>query len=401
MKTKILTLALFAFLFANETQAQDVTTVNAKNSDISDNLDLRAVASIFGDSENLEDFERRLNDPKNQISNLDLNNDRQVDYLRVIESVERNTHLIILQAVLERDVFQDVATIEVERDSNNNVQVQVVGDVYMYGSNYIYEPVYVSRPIIYNVFWADVYRPYYSPYYWNYYPGYYYGWAPYPVYRYRNNVHVHIHQHNTYNYVNVRRSDRAVAMYSTRRSNGYERQYPNESFTRRNNNVANRYELDKTRNTGTRNVETRSNNGTRNANAATATRNNTSVSTRGNNTVRVNSAAVKSESGNIRANNTVRPTRGESATSVRTTTPVRPSNNTAPTRTQAVRTETKSNSTPNVTPTRSAAPAVQPQRSTPARSQNVSQPQRTQRAESGSTRSAGGNSSQRGSSSRG
>ncbi|MFY0483864.1 hypothetical protein ACI6PS_14800 [Flavobacterium sp. PLA-1-15] len=398
MKTKILTLALFAFLFANETYAQDVTTVNAKNSDISDNLDLRAVASIFGDSENLEDFERRLNDPKNQISNLDLNYDRQVDYLRVIESVERNTHLIILQAVLEKDVFQDVATIEVERDSNNNVQVQVVGDVYMYGSNYIYEPVYVSRPIIYNVFWADVYRPYYSPYYWNYYPSYYYGWAPYPVYRYRNHIHVHIHQHNTYNYVNVRRSDRAVAMHSTRRSNGYERQYPNQSFTRRNNNVANRYELDRTRNVGgTRTAETR-NSGTRNANTTNATRNKTLGSTRGNNAVRTNTTPVRSEAGSVRSNNPVRatkPTRNESG-SVRTTAPtrvqsenVRPAN-TAPTRTQPVRSETRSNT---ATPTRNTTPTVQPQRSTPARSQSVSQPQRSQRSESGNSN----NSEQRGS----
>lgn len=407
MRTKILTLALFAFLFANETNAQDVTTVNAKNSEISDNLDLRAVASIFGDSENLEDFERRLNDPKNQISNLDLNYDRQVDYLRVIESVERNTHLIILQAVLDKDVFQDVATIEVERDSNNNVQVQVVGDVYMYGSNYIYEPVYVRRPVIFGVFWVNSYRPYYSPYYWNYYPGYYYGWAPYPVYRYRNHIHVHIHEHNTYNYVNVRRSERAIAMHSTRRSNGYERQYPNQSFTRRNNNVTNRYELDQTRNTGTRNVATtRSGNGTRNANAVTATRN-SSVSTRDNSAVRTNTAGTKKESGNVRSTNPVRTTapvrsdagsvRSNDGNSVRTTAPtrvksenIRTSAPTAPTRTPAVRTETRSNS-----------PAVQPQRSAPARSQNVSQPQRTQRVESGNSRSNGGGARERGSSSRG
>lgn len=396
MKTKILTLALFAFLFANQTNAQDVTTVNAKNSDISDNLDLRAVASIFGDSENLEDFERRLNDPKNQISNLDLNYDRQVDYLRVIESAEKNTHLIILQAVLEKDVFQDVATIEVERDSNNNVQVQVVGDVYMYGSNYIYEPVYVTRPVIFGVFWVNSYRPYYSPYYWNYYPGYYYGWAPYPVYRYRNHVHVHIHEYNTYNYVNTRRSDRAVAMHSTRRSNGYERQHPNESFTRRNNNVTNRYELDRTRNTGgTRTVETR-NNGTRNVNPATATRNNTSISAKGNNAVRTNDATVRGQSGNVRANNNVRattPTRNESG-SVRATT------NATPTKSQAVRTETtkRSNSTPRtLSQTRNTTPSVQPQQSAPVRSQKVSQPQRTQRAESENGRNAGG-SNQRGSS---
>ena len=174
MKTKIMISACFAFLFASPILAQDRTTVNATSSEISDNLDLRAIASIFGDAKNLDVFERQLNDPKIQISNLDLNDDNQVDYLRVIESVEENTHLIIVQAVLGRDTFQDVATIEVERDRNNQVQVQVVGDVYMYGQNYIYEPVYVSTPIIYTTFWTPRYRPYCSAWYWNYYPTYYY-----------------------------------------------------------------------------------------------------------------------------------------------------------------------------------------------------------------------------------
>jgi hypothetical protein len=245
MKPKNFTLALIA-LFTSVLQAQNVTTVNAKNSDISDNLDLKAVASIFGDSKDLEDFERRLNDPKIQISNLDLNNDRNVDYLRVIESVESGTHLIVIQSVLEKDVFQDVATVEVEKDSNNNVQVQVVGDVYMYGPNYIYEPVYVHAPLICNTFWVGAYHPYYSPWYWNYYPVYYSYWNPYPVYRYRRNVHVHINVNNNYNYVNIRRSQRAVALHANRRADGYERLNPNRSFTER-NTVANRYELDKTR----------------------------------------------------------------------------------------------------------------------------------------------------------
>jgi hypothetical protein len=188
MKTQIITLTLLTSLFTGQLFSQDRTTVNATSSEISDNLDLRAVASIFGDSENLEDFERRLNDPKLQISNLDLNNDNEVDYLRVIESVEGNTHLIIVQSVLERDVFQDVATVEVERDRNNQVQIQVVGDVYMYGNNYIYEPVYVHTPIIYSYFWVTNYQPYRSNWYWGYYPTYYYTWTPFPVFRYRTNV---------------------------------------------------------------------------------------------------------------------------------------------------------------------------------------------------------------------
>ena len=249
-------MTLLTSLFAGQLFAQDRTTVNATSSEISDNLDLRAVASIFGDSENLDDFERRLNDPKVQISNLDLNQDNQVDYLRVIESVEGNTHLIIVQSVLGRDVFQDVATIEVERDRNNNVQVQVVGDVYMYGDNYIYEPVYVHTPVIYTSFWVHNYRPYCSSWYWGYYPTYYYAWNPFPVFSYRNHIGLCINFNYTYNYVNYRRCGVAYNNYYGRRGNGYERQYPNRSFSSRNSGYANRHELDRTRNirsVGTRN----------------------------------------------------------------------------------------------------------------------------------------------------
>lgn len=284
MKAKLLILALFSSV--TTLFAQDRTTVTATTNDISDNLDLRAVASIFGDSENLEDFERRLNDPKTQISNLDLNRDNQVDYLRVIESIEGYTHLIIVQSVLERDVFQDVATIEVERGSNNQVQVQFVGDVYMYGTNYIYEPVYYHTPLIYNNFWAYGYHPYYSNWYWGYYPTYYYAWNPCPVFRYRNYIHHHINTQHYYNYVNIRRSERAVAMYGTRRSNGYERRNPEGSFAIRNAGVSNRHELVETRGVretvktttvpGTAITETAANTkGTRNNGSAALTNNNT------------------------------------------------------------------------------------------------------------------------------
>ena len=247
MKTKLFLSSVLSLLFASSLFAQDRTTVNATSSEISDNLDLRAVASIFGDSRDLEDFERRLNDPETQISNLDLNNDNQVDYLRVIESVEGNTHLIVVQSVLGRDTFQDVATVEVQKDRNNRVQVQVVGDVYMYGSNYIYEPVYVSTPIIYTHFWTPVYRPYCSSWYWDYYPSYYTFWNPCPVFRYRHNVGIWINFNHSYNYSYDRRCQVAYNNYYGRRSNGYERQYPNRSFSDRNSGYSNRRELEKAR----------------------------------------------------------------------------------------------------------------------------------------------------------
>lgn len=247
MKTKLLLFAMLSMLVTGCSSAQDRTTIYAKNGEISDNLDLKAVASVFGESSNLQDFERRLNDPRLQLSNLDLNYDNQVDYLRVIESVENRTHVIVIQAVLGRDIFQDVATIDVEKDRYNNVSVQVVGDVFMYGPDYIYEPVYYRTPAIYASFWIGNYRPYYSRWNWNYYPTYYYAWNPFPVYRYRSNINHCINVHNSYRYVSYRNSYRAPQIYASRRNNAFERRYPDYSFSRRNNDVINRYELDRRR----------------------------------------------------------------------------------------------------------------------------------------------------------
>jgi hypothetical protein len=410
MKTSVLNTALVALFSIGNLFAQDVTTVTANNTDISDNLDLQAVASIFGESADLEDFERRLNNPNNQISNLDLNGDNRVDYLRVIEATENNTHLIILQAVLAVDTYQDVATIEVERDSNNNVSVQVVGDVYMYGPNYIYEPVYAVRPVIFGVFWVNTYRPYYSPWYWGYYPTYYTYWSPWPVYRYRNHIHNCINVHNTYVYVNTRRSTRAVNLYEGRRQNAYERQYPGRSFTSRNANVTNRHQLEQNRqvattrgtttrgNTGNgRNVTTATNNGRSNGTSTinrgrTVTTNEpTRINTRGNNSGNGNSTTVRSNGNNttvrsttpartttpsVRNNTPARstgtsPSRNSTTPSVRSNTPVRSSNTPAVRTTTPQRQQTTTPSVRSSQPQRQSTPSV---RSTPNASPRQSTP---------------------------
>ena len=117
--------------------AQQKVTVNATNYDISDNLDLKAVAYLFGESKNLEDFEVKLNDPEFQISNLDLNGDGYVDYLRVVEIKVKKVYVITIQAVLGAEIFQDVATIDVEFKNKKTAYVQIVGNEYVYGRNYI------------------------------------------------------------------------------------------------------------------------------------------------------------------------------------------------------------------------------------------------------------------------
>ena len=97
-------------------RADQTVTVTATNSDISQDLDLKTVATLFGQAKDLEQFEQMLNNPDSAFSNLDLNGDGNVDYLRVIETADQSRHLVVIQAVLAKDVYQDVASIFVEKD---------------------------------------------------------------------------------------------------------------------------------------------------------------------------------------------------------------------------------------------------------------------------------------------
>ena len=355
-------LSCFLIFALQTTFGQQTTTVTANSIDISDNLDLRAVATLFGESNDLEDFERRLNDPEIKISNLDLNQDNQVDYLRVVEILENNQHLIVIQAVLGQDMFQDIATLEVEKEARSQrVQVQVVGNEYFYGTNYVYEPVFITRPIIFNYFWRPNYVAYYSPWYWGYYPTYYYGWNPYPIYTYRNHVGLYVNVNNychyrpNYNSYYYHRSNH----YRNNRYNAYERQHPNRSFSNRNQGYTNRNELSTGRNTTTGRSTTTGR--TQMSNRNEAVRNNTSVnndrSNRSTNAVNTNGTRTQTTSA-PRATTT-------RAQSVPATSSVRPnsnqpavSQNRSQTRAQAAPARTESTRTtarPNVSESRGSA----------------------------------------------
>ena len=249
MKTKIgiLVLALCTSFFNVQAQRRVVTTARATSYDISDNLDLDAVASIFGESENLEEFERKLNDPDNPISNLDLNEDGYIDYLRVVENSSDRNSLVVIQAVLGDNVFQDVATIEVERVQNGNPRVQIVGDPYIYGSDYIIEPDFYHTPLIFSFFWGPRYSPWQSPYYWNYYPRWYSYYRPCSPFRYRRNIFAHIDYENHYRRADSRNIHFSGDNYSRIRRDDFANRHPERAFQNRNEGVRNRYELNERR----------------------------------------------------------------------------------------------------------------------------------------------------------
>jgi hypothetical protein len=167
--------------------AQDSITVVAPSSEAGEGLDLAAVGQLFKDSQNLEAFEKSLNDPQVGINNLDLDENGEVDFIRVVEQVADDTHLIVLQVQLAKDEFQDVATIEVEKSGDNQYNLQIRGDESIYGIDYYIVPadVYIYRwPIITGIY-RPLYRPYRSVFYIGSYPHWYRPYRPVTVNVYR------------------------------------------------------------------------------------------------------------------------------------------------------------------------------------------------------------------------
>ena len=184
------------------------------------NLNLQAVAELFRTSKDLEEFEKRLNDKDEGVNNLDLNEDGKTDYIRVVDHAEKNTHVIVLQAVVGKDEFQDVASIDVVQDGDK-VSLQIVGDEDIYGTDYYIEPEKEEEvknyPAVKVIFVAG-YSPYHSPYYWGYYPPYYRPWHPYPAYYYHRHVYYHHHyHHHHYHYGHRHMSPHARSVYNTNR----------------------------------------------------------------------------------------------------------------------------------------------------------------------------------------
>lgn len=154
-------------------------TVTALNADLSFYLDLNAVAGAFAESRTIAEFERLLNSSRYMINNLDLNRDGYIDYLRVLETRQGLYHAFLIQACLAPSVYQDVATLVAERRADA-LYVEVIGDRYLYGYNYIVRPVFVKRPPLWDVFGRPAYTAWTSPYHHGNWPSYY--TQPKPIY---------------------------------------------------------------------------------------------------------------------------------------------------------------------------------------------------------------------------
>jgi hypothetical protein len=217
---KILSYLITMLIVASSlTFAQDDETTITPLTEAGENLDLQAVMELFMDSETVEDFEKAINDSTNEINNLDLDETGEVDYIRVVEYVDGDTHVLVLQVPLAENEYQDVATINIEKTDDDYI-IQAAGDPEIYGEDYYVElepeeEAQTSNTTVIVVMYGVGYSPWVSPFRWRVYPVWWRPWRPHPVTVYRSRVVRH--HRRAYRHTRNRRTVRAHNTYKSHR----------------------------------------------------------------------------------------------------------------------------------------------------------------------------------------
>ncbi|WP_281322944.1 hypothetical protein [Flavobacterium aestivum] len=233
-----------------------------------DNLDLYAVLDLFQKSKTIEDFEKSLNDEKTKVNNLDLNDDKKVDFIKVETKKDGDNFTFILRDPISKKETQDVAVIMVTKDKNKKVSMQIIGDKDLYGKDYIIEPnttgkgvtanpgytgnnpvtvnvpaqtttVVVEQAPIVQYVYSPAYVPYYPPYYYGYYPPWFGFATVMAVGIYRHNHYYH-HHGGYYGHSNVYINHNSYNNYNNNSRNSSNRvSHNNINSGNRNNNIGN------------------------------------------------------------------------------------------------------------------------------------------------------------------
>lgn len=171
-----------------------------------DHFSLEAALDLFEKANTPESFETAINTPNNHVNNLDLNEDGEIDYIKVVTHKDGDAFVFVLQAIVSETENQDVAVIQLEKTGKDKAMAQIVGDEDIYGEEVILEPgddddeepgldapdkgpapYYNSAALIVNVWaWPSVrfvygpsYRPWVSPWRWRSYPNWWRPWRPF------------------------------------------------------------------------------------------------------------------------------------------------------------------------------------------------------------------------------
>lgn len=154
-------------VYVQEPVEKDIV-ITPTTSNIGENLDLQALGELVKESNSAEEIENKLN-TSGSINNLDLNEDGQVDFIKVNE-VNDNSGKGFVFLVDGPNGSSEVAKVSVSQ-SGDLANVNIQGNPQYYGSNSYYSTSHLVRDMmIMNYLYSGYHRPYYSPYRYGHYP---------------------------------------------------------------------------------------------------------------------------------------------------------------------------------------------------------------------------------------
>ena len=131
---KYLNLLLIATVFYT-------VSVYGQSSDLQgEDFDLEALPGVLEGISTFEELEEAINKEGNDVNNIDLDGDDEVDYVMIQMENDGDTYVAFLRVAMSDTEFQDIATIEMEKQSATTASFQIVGDESLYGADYILEP---------------------------------------------------------------------------------------------------------------------------------------------------------------------------------------------------------------------------------------------------------------------
>jgi len=150
-------------------------------------LNLKAVGELVKKAKDAKSLEKLLNSPNTGVNNLDLNEDGKADYISVTEYGNDKVRGFSLTTQPSPGETQEIATIEIEKTSDSNAEMQMHGNEQIYGRNYYQRS---SFGLMDFVILGYLFRPhsmYASPWNYGHYPPSYspYRTMPYSTYRSR------------------------------------------------------------------------------------------------------------------------------------------------------------------------------------------------------------------------
>ena len=158
----------------------------------SDQFDLRVLESLLKETTNAEKFEERLNGGDPKLHNLDLDENDKVDYINVNEYGSGNTRGLALSVELAPEggesQVQEIARIDIEKDSDSGGKYEVRGNQSLYGNNHYYRSSFGLTDALLMGYLFSNHRPYGSRWGHGNYPGSYRSQDRQPTKQYKSQV---------------------------------------------------------------------------------------------------------------------------------------------------------------------------------------------------------------------